>query len=121
MLGHFSHVQLFAAPWTGARQAPLCMRFLQARILVWVAMPSSKGSSRPRDRTCDSYICFLHRQAGSVPLAPPGKPQSRAYRGTDAQTTDAQTTDAQTTEEEDRKEGVRTSIDEQPLKASLGD
>ena len=24
---------------------------LQARILEWVAMPSSRGSSRPRDRT----------------------------------------------------------------------
>ena len=24
-------------------QAPLCMRILQARILEWVAMPSSKG------------------------------------------------------------------------------
>ena len=31
---------------------------LQARILEWVAMPSSRGSSRPRDRTrvsCSSY------------------------------------------------------------------
>ena len=27
---------------------------LQARILEWVAMPSSRGSSRPRDRTCVS-------------------------------------------------------------------
>ena len=26
----------------------------QARILEWVAMPSSRGSSRPRDRTCVS-------------------------------------------------------------------
>ena len=25
---------------------------LQARILEWVAMPSSRGSSRPRDQTC---------------------------------------------------------------------
>ena len=29
---------------------------LQARILEWVAMPSSKGSSQPRDRTCISCI-----------------------------------------------------------------
>ena len=29
---------------------------LQARILEWVAMPSSKGSSRPRDQTCISCI-----------------------------------------------------------------
>ena len=32
---------------------------LQARILEWVAMPSSRGSSRPRDQTHISYIsCF---------------------------------------------------------------
>ena len=30
--------------------------FLQARILEWVAVPSSRGSSRPRDRTCVSCI-----------------------------------------------------------------
>ena len=28
----------------------------QARILEWVAMPASKESSRPRDRTCLSRI-----------------------------------------------------------------
>ena len=33
---------------------------LQARILKWVAMPSSRGSSQPRDRTCVSYS-LLHR------------------------------------------------------------
>ena len=32
-----------------ARQAPLSMGILQARILEWVAMPSSRGSSQPRD------------------------------------------------------------------------
>ena len=30
--------------------------FLQARILKWVAMPSSKGSSQPRDQTHPSYL-----------------------------------------------------------------
>ena len=44
-----SHVKLFATPWTVARQAPLSMGTLQARILEWVAMLSSRGSSRPRD------------------------------------------------------------------------
>ena len=32
---------------------------LQARILEWVAMPSSRGSSWPRDRTGISYVCSL--------------------------------------------------------------
>ena len=33
-----------AAPWTVAHQAPLSMGILQARILEWVAMLSSRGS-----------------------------------------------------------------------------
>ena len=39
-----------------ALQAPLSMGILQARILEWIAMPSSRGSSQPRDRTCIFYI-----------------------------------------------------------------
>ena len=30
-------------------------RILQTRILEWVAMPSSRGSSQPRDQTSDSW------------------------------------------------------------------
>ena len=56
MLSHFSHVRLFAASGTIARQAPLSMGILQARILEWVAIPSSRGSSQPRDRTQVSRI-----------------------------------------------------------------
>ena len=33
-------------PWTAAHQAPLSMEILRARILEWVAMPSSRGSSQ---------------------------------------------------------------------------
>ena len=33
-----SRVQLFVTQWTVARQAPLSMGILQARILEWVAM-----------------------------------------------------------------------------------
>ena len=32
---------------------------LQTRILEWVAMPSSRGSSQPRDRTHVSYISCI--------------------------------------------------------------
>ena len=35
---------------------------LQARILVWVAISFSRGSSRPRDRTCVSYISCTGRR-----------------------------------------------------------
>ena len=45
---------------------------LQARILEWVAMPSSRGSSRPRGQTrvsCGSFIAD-----GFFTAQPPGKP-----------------------------------------------
>ena len=45
---------------------------LQARILEWVAMPSSRGSTRPRDQThvsCSSCIA-----GGFLIAEPPGKP-----------------------------------------------
>ena len=45
----------------------------QARILEWGAISSSRGSSRPRDRTCVS--CSPALQAGSLPIEPSGKPQ----------------------------------------------
>ena len=51
-----SCVQLFATLWTVACQASLSVGIFQARILEWVAMPSSRGSSRPRDRTQVSCI-----------------------------------------------------------------
>ena len=35
---------------------------LQAKILEWVAMPSSRGSFQPRDRTHDCYVSCLGRQ-----------------------------------------------------------
>ena len=40
---------------------------LQARILEWVAMPSSRRSSRPRDRT-QSLTSKLHWKVDSLPL-----------------------------------------------------
>ena len=51
----FSHVWLFETPWTVAHQAPLSMGIFQAGILQWVAIPFSRGSSRPRDRTWVSH------------------------------------------------------------------
>ena len=46
----------------------------QARVLEWVAITFSRGSSWLRDLTHIS--CFLYQQAGSLPLVPPGKPLS---------------------------------------------
>ena len=44
-----SCIRLFVTSWTVAFQALLSMGILQARILEWVSMPSSRGSSQPRD------------------------------------------------------------------------
>ena len=44
-----SHVRLFETRWPVAHQVPLSMGILQASILEQVAMPSSRGSSQPRD------------------------------------------------------------------------
>ena len=44
MLSCFSHVQLFVTLWTVALPGSSVHRILQARILEWVAMPSSRGS-----------------------------------------------------------------------------
>ena len=52
---------LLCHSWTVAHQAPLYMWILQVRILEWVAMPSSRGSSQPRVQTQVSWIagrCF---------------------------------------------------------------
>ena len=46
---------------------------LQARILEWVAMPSSRGIF-PTQGSNPSLLCLLHWQTGSLPPAPPGKP-----------------------------------------------
>ena len=49
-------VRLFEIPWTVAHQAPLFHGILQARIQEWVALPSCRGSSWPRDWTWNSHI-----------------------------------------------------------------
>ena len=44
---------------------------LWAKILEWITIPSSGGSSQSRDRTR-----FPTLQADSLPSEPPGKPQN---------------------------------------------
>ena len=56
MLCLVTQLWLSATPWTTAHQAPLSMETLQSSILVWVAMPSSRGSSQPKDQTQVSCI-----------------------------------------------------------------
>ena len=47
---------------------------LQARILEWAAMPSSRRSSQLRDGNHVSYVSCIGRQDFFLPLAPSGKP-----------------------------------------------
>ena len=48
---------------------------LQARILEWVAVPPSRGSFQPRDRTQVSHIA-----EDSLPAEPPGKHYSKSLQ-----------------------------------------
>ena len=64
-----SCVWLFATPWTIVCQAPLLMGIFQAKLLEWIAMPSSRGSSQARDWTQVSHIAV-----DSLPFEPPGIP-----------------------------------------------
>ena len=56
MCSALSPVRPFVTRWTVAHQAPLSMGILQARIPEGVTMPSSRGSSQPRDGTHSSHI-----------------------------------------------------------------
>ena len=56
VLSHFSPVQLFVT--LGILGV---LGILQARILEYVAMPSSRGSSQPKDRIHVSYISCTGR------------------------------------------------------------
>ena len=62
LLSHFSCIRLCVTLWTVALQAPLSMGILQARILEWVAVPSSRRSSQPRDRTRIFYVSYISWQ-----------------------------------------------------------
>ena len=56
----------------GLQPTRVVHQILQARILEWVVMPSSRGSSQPRDQTQVSPSL----QADSLPAEPPGKPKN---------------------------------------------
>ena len=57
----------------------LCPWILQARILEWVAKPSFRASSQPRNQTLVFYV-YLHWQVASLPLMPRGKPSGSLVR-----------------------------------------
>ena len=58
---HFSLVWLLCDPIHGSPPGSSIHGILQATILQWVAMPSSRGSPWPRDGICHSYISCIGR------------------------------------------------------------
>ena len=77
----FSHVWLFATPWTAAYQAPLSVGFFQARVLEWGAIAFSGRHPRAHKRLDFAHLlswnptetgfCSGHRM--SQVLGPPGR------------------------------------------------
>ena len=58
-------------PMNGSPPGSSVMGILQGRILEWVAMPSPRGSSQPRDQTQ-----VFHTAGGLLMSEPPGKPKN---------------------------------------------
>ena len=69
MLSHTSCVRLFVTPMDCSPPGSSVHGILQARILEWVAVSSSRGSSRPRDPT---HVCCIAGRFFTT--EPPGKP-----------------------------------------------
>ena len=67
----FSHIRLFATPWTVAYQAPLSMKF--SRQEYWSGLPYPSPGDLP-----DPGIkpMFPALQADTLPSEPPGKPNT---------------------------------------------
>ena len=61
---------------TVARQTPLSMGILQERILEWMDCHAFLQGFFQTQVLNLHLVCILHWQAGSLPLVPPGKPNS---------------------------------------------
>ena len=70
-----SHVQLFAAPWTVPCQAPLSMEFSSQE--YWSGLPFPSSGDLPDREIKPASLTSPALAAGSLPLAPPGKPISQ--------------------------------------------
>ena len=70
MLSHFSHVQLFAAPWTVACQAPLSMVF--SRQKYWSGLPCPPPGDLPNSGIEPMSLISPALAGSSLPLAASG-------------------------------------------------
>ena len=73
VLSCFSRVRVCLALWTVARQASLSMGFSRQYWSGWPC-PRSGNLPDPGAESNPHLIHLVHQQAGSLPLAPPGKP-----------------------------------------------
>ena len=71
VLSLFNHVWLFATLWTVALQAPLPVGFSRQEYGSGLPCPPPRDLSDPRIKPVS--LMLLHWQAGSLPLALPGK------------------------------------------------
>ena len=71
VLSHFSRVQFFATLWTVAYQAPLSMGF--SRQEYWSELPCLPPGIFSTQGWNPHLLGLSLWQAGSLPLAPPGK------------------------------------------------
>ena len=67
-----SHLSCLCDPMDHSLPGSSVHGILQARILEWVVISFSRGSSQPKDWTHVS--CLLHCQGGSLPPVSPGEP-----------------------------------------------
>ena len=79
VLSHFSHVRLFATPWTVACQALLSMGF--SRQEYWSGLLCPPPGDLPDPGIEPLSLCLLHWQSGSLPLVPSGKPGKASGSG----------------------------------------
>ena len=68
----FSCIQLFVTSWTVVHQAPLSMGF--SRQEYWSGCHALLQGIFPTQWSNPCLLYLLHLQAGSLPLASPGKP-----------------------------------------------
>ena len=57
-----SHVQLFCDPMDYSLPGSSAHEILQARVLEWIAISSSRGSAQPGDRTHISWVSCIGKQ-----------------------------------------------------------
>ena len=83
MLSCFSRIWFFVTPWTIYSPPGSSVHGVpQTRILEWAAIPSSKRSSGPRNKTCFSHgSCIAGEFFTAEPLGKPGRIYTYILKG----------------------------------------